>query len=92
MNAETGGDFDVTVIGPDKQEILDTKELYNGCVCRAVITLNVYKSGKNEGVNFYLNAVQKIRDEDKLGGGGSSYNDMFETVTTVVEEEDEFDI
>lgn len=40
------------------------KDVYAGCYARASITVNVYQGG----VNFYLNAIQKLGEGEKLSG------------------------
>jgi hypothetical protein len=49
---------------------LDPKEIYGGCWARAVVTAWPYKQAGKCGVTFLLNAVQKLDDGDRFGGGG----------------------
>jgi hypothetical protein len=60
------------------QPIMDTNEVYSGCYCRAFVVAYGYEptvnpeTGQKEGsygITFGLQAVQKIRDGERLAGG-----------------------
>lgn len=57
--------------------------VYSGVHAKAIVNLNPYKSRGNVGVGAYVNAVQIIRDGERLGGSVSA--DLFE----VMESEDD---
>jgi len=50
----------------------DVTELYSGAYFRAIIRAYAYENKDNDGVSFGLVALQKIRDGEKIGGGGIS--------------------
>jgi hypothetical protein len=58
------------VVDRNLQEILDQKEIYPGCWCRAQVIPFAYE-GSEDGVAFGLVAVQKLEDGDPMGGGES---------------------
>lgn len=47
---------------------IDATEIYGGCYARAQISLGTFNLG-NRGVTCYLNAVQFVRDGEKLSKG-----------------------
>jgi len=62
-----------TVFGPDAKQIsaMTQKELYSGCW--AVVHCNAYSwtFGKmKKGISFGFDAIQKVRDDDRIGGMG----------------------
>lgn len=63
-----------TVKGKDGKFIAITspKEFYGGCFARAVVNAYAYDMKVNKGVNFGLGNLQKLRDGDRFGGGGSA--------------------
>ena len=48
--------------------ILDTSELYSGIYGRASVNFFAYNSSGNKGITCGLNAIQKLRDGEPLGG------------------------
>lgn len=58
------------VIDADKDEIMQASEFYSGCWGRALIHFYSFDMKGNRGVGVGLAAVQKLEDDDKLGGGG----------------------
>lgn len=60
--------------GPDGRpaKITDESEIYGGCIVRCTINPNAYSVSGNNGVSFWLNNVQKMRDGDPLSGGSRS--------------------
>ena len=59
------------------QEILDQSEVYSGCYARANISFYAYNTNGNKGIACGLNAIQKIRDGEPLGGTRVSVEDAF---------------
>ena len=51
-----------------KEEILDQTELYSGCWGRANISFYSFDVNGNRGIAVGLNALQKKRDDEPLGG------------------------
>jgi len=56
------------VIDAQRNDILEEVELYAGAYVYASLTPFYYEAEGNKGVSFGLNAVQKIRDGEPLGG------------------------
>lgn len=61
-----------TVVDASKQEIIDPSEFYSGCYGRASINFFGYAAAGNKGIGCGLNAIQKLRDGEALGGGGGN--------------------
>lgn len=51
-----------------KDEILDQTELYSGCWGRANVNFYAFDVNGNRGIAVGLNALQKKRDDEPLGG------------------------
>lgn len=49
-------------------EILDPDEFYSGCYGRASVNFYAYNTAGNKGIACGLNALQKLRDGEPLGG------------------------
>lgn len=58
------------VVGSDLSPLVDLNEVYSGMWARLSIRAFAYDTDGNRGVSFGLRAVQKIADDDPLGGGG----------------------
>ena len=67
-----------------RNAIIDSTQLYSGCWGNAAISLAAYNTQGNRGIGAYLNGIQKIRDDEPLGGKQRA-EDMF----TVMDEEDD---
>lgn len=65
------------VVDSQKNTITDPEEMYSGAKCRAAIHAYFYERTGNKGVNFGLDAIQKLADGDRLYSDASS---MFSTV------------
>lgn len=59
------------VVDANRVEILDADKVYPGCYCRAIVAPYAYDNAGNRGVAFSLEAVQFLRDGERLGGGVS---------------------
>jgi hypothetical protein len=57
------------VVDEDRQEIINPREVYSGCYGRVSMNFFAYNKAGNKGVGVALNAVQKTRDGEALGGG-----------------------
>ena len=67
------------VVDRNREEIIDAQAVYGGCWCK--VNLNAYARTRadNPGMSFGLNGVQKVRDDERIGGGGApSVDSMFE--------------
>ena len=61
-----------TVVDREKQEIIDPKQVYSGAFARAVCRCYSYDGKFGKGVSIGFDAVQILRDGERLGGGASS--------------------
>jgi hypothetical protein len=64
--------FPPQIVNTKKVEILDESEVYGGCYCRAVLQVYPFDFAGKKGVTFGIQLVQKLRDAEKLAGGGGS--------------------
>uniref|UniRef100_A0A6M3M501 Uncharacterized protein n=1 Tax=viral metagenome TaxID=1070528 RepID=A0A6M3M501_9ZZZZ len=67
------------VVDKALNKILDPSEIYSGVYAHVNVTVKGYKGPQGNGVTFYLNHVQKIRDGVALTGGPKS-EDVFEAL------------
>ncbi len=51
---------------------VDEEDIYGGCYAKLSIHAYGYDKGGNKGVAFGLGNVQKVRDGERLGGGGGA--------------------
>lgn len=56
------------LLDESKDEILDQTELYSGCWGRANVNFYSFDVNGNRGIAVGLNALQKKRDDEPLGG------------------------
>jgi hypothetical protein len=70
------------VVDQNVQPIIDDKELYAGCWCRATVRPYFYNQAGNVGVAFGLQNVQKVADGEPLGGGRANPENEFAPVET----------
>jgi len=66
------------IIDMYKNEILDPTEVYSGCWGRASINFFPFNTNGNKGVAVSLNNIQKLGDDEPLGGTRASAEDDFE--------------
>lgn len=62
--------------------IADESEIYGGVVANVHITAGCYDNKFGKGITLILNAVQKVKDGEYLGGSGGRQTpeDMFEVI------------
>ena len=72
------------VVDGNRQEIIDTSELYSGIYGRASITFYAFNSNGNKGIACGLNNLQKLRDGEPLGGRTRAEDDF------ATEDDDDF--
>lgn len=61
----------VPVIDTAQNPIIQASEVYSGCYGRVCVSLFPYSVSGKRGIGIGLEAVQKLRDGDPLGGGVS---------------------
>lgn len=62
------------------QPILDPDEIYSGMWAIVDINFACFSVTGNSGISCYLNNVQKIRDDEPLGGSAPRPEDVFKAV------------
>ena len=67
------------------QPILDPAEIYSGMWGIVDINFGAYEFNGNRGISAYLNNVQKVRDDEALGGSAARPESVF----SAVEDEDD---
>jgi len=80
------------VVDASRTPVESKDALYGGCYGRINITPASYQIPTGWGVTLYLNAVQKVKDGERFGGGGVSAEEVFEAlaVSEPVDIEDNF--
>ena len=61
----------VSLVDAGMNPIVPKGELYSGCYARVCVSLFPYNTAGKRGIGIGLEAVQKLRDGDPLGGGVS---------------------
>lgn len=61
----------VSLVDAGMNPIVQKGELYSGCYARVCVSLFPYNTAGKRGIGIGLEAVQKLRDGDPLGGGVS---------------------
>jgi len=61
----------VPLVDANMNPIVQKGEIYSGCYGRICVSLFAYNSNGKRGIGIGLEAVQKLRDGDPLGGGVS---------------------
>jgi len=73
------------LVNQKRQPIVDPNEIYPGIWANVAINFACFSMQANSGISCYLNGVQKVRDDEPLGGYVARAEDMF----TVMEGEDD---
>jgi hypothetical protein len=68
------------VVNAQVQDIIDPDQLYSGCYANVVINFYGYSNEKNKGISPGLEAIQKVRDGERLSAGGVNPNEVFSAV------------
>ena len=68
------------IVDAKLQDIIDDSDVYSGAWYRAQVRAFAYENAGNKGVSFGLQNVQKLRDDDTLGGGRIPASKAFEPV------------
>ena len=78
------------VVDGSRSPIESKEAIYGGCFGRINITPASYAIPTGWGVTLYLNAVQKVKDGERFGGGGVSAEEVFEALSVDSNEDDNF--
>jgi len=68
------------VVDGHLNKILDPTEIYSGVFAKLNVTVKGYKGPQGNGVTFYLNHVQKVKDGPALTGGAPA-EDVFSALS-----------
>lgn len=68
------------VVDAQLADIIDPSQVYSGAWFRAQVRAFAYENSGNKGVSFGLQNVQKLRDDDPIGGGNMPAAKAFEPV------------
>ena len=64
------------VVDTQLNPILDKSKVYSGCYGRVSLSFYAFNSNGNKGVACGLNNVQKVRDDEPLGGRTTAADDF----------------
>jgi len=70
------------IVDAKLQDIIDSSEVYSGAWYRAQVRAFWYEKKGNKGVSFGLQNVQKLRNDDPLGGSNIPASKAFDAVPT----------
>lgn len=77
------------IVDLSRQEITDESLVYSGCYCRFSLNLYPFDVNGNRGVAAGLNNVQKVSDDERLGGGSRAEEDFDDDFLDELLEEDD---
>ena len=64
----------------NRNPIMDPDEIYSGMWANVLIKFKCFSVPGNSGISCYLNLVQKVRDDQPLGGSAPKADDVFEAI------------
>mgnify|MGYP003644567122 FL=1 len=79
IRTSSGEAYPPTVVDQQRNEIIDPANIYAGCWCRFHIVAYAWSHTSGRGVSFSLNAVQLVKDGDRLDGRRAAA-DVFDAV------------
>lgn len=82
MTFSTNEDRRPGVVDENLQDIVDPTQVYSGAWYRAQVRAFAYENAGNKGVSFGLQNVQKLRDDEPLGGANQPAAKAFEAFGT----------
>lgn len=68
------------IVDGNLQDIIDDAQVFSGAWYRCQVRAFAYENAGNKGVSFGLQNVQKLRNDDPIGGGRVPANKAFEAV------------
>lgn len=63
-----------------RNPIIDPDEIYSGMWANVLIRFQCFNVPGNSGISCYLNNVQKVRDDQPLGGSAPKAEDVFDAI------------
>jgi hypothetical protein len=78
------------VVDKNLNEVLSSEEVYSGCWGRVSLNFYAFNTNGNKGIGAGLNNVQKVKDDDYLGGRSRAEDDFDEWEDDEDEEEESF--
>ena len=76
LNAKANEDRPPLVVDRDRNDIVDTSEVYSGCYAQAVISLYPYNFNGRKGIGVGLSAIRKLSDGEPLGSTRITVDDF----------------
>lgn len=76
LNAKASEDRPPLVVDRDRNDIVDTSEVYSGCYAQAVISLYPYNFNGRKGIGVGLSAIRKLSDGEPLGSTRITVDDF----------------
>lgn len=68
------------VLDEQKNEMLNKEDLYAGCYVKADLNFYPFDFNGTKGIACGLNNLMKVKDGEKLGGGGQSAEEAFKDI------------
>ena len=78
------------VVDRHKKGIFEAEEIYSGCYCNVMVNFYAFAVEGNRGIAASLGNVQKVKDGDRLGYGGTTAEADFDDFEDEAEEEENF--
>lgn len=77
----SGQDYPPVLVNGQRRPITKAEEFYAGCWGYAVVNAFTWENSKNgRGVSFSISMAQKVRDDEKLGGGAGDPDKYFDVI------------
>lgn len=67
------------VVNQQRQPVLNERDIYAGCYCRAEVIAFAYDKAGNRGVSFSLQNIQKVKDGEPFGSRKNA-EDVFDSI------------
>ena len=66
------------IVDRHKEALYSDDEIYSGCYCNVMVNFYAFAMEGNKGIAAGLGNIQKVKDGDRLGFGGTAANDDFD--------------
>lgn len=64
------------IVDREKVPLVDDEEIYSGMWANVIVSFWPYAASRNNGIGVGLEAVQKVKDDERLGGSIGSVNEF----------------